>query len=143
MAVSLDFHLVFRNRCRASCRSCVCGECRGILLVVMLTIVTMKRFSHMRSYRKQELPGIISHAFIASNSRNYKSIIPCTFHGLDSLVYSESGLSSEIMNSCGPSGRELSETPTDFDRSNTGLVGSNPARGMDLCLRFSVLCCPV
>jgi len=25
---------------------------------------------------------------------------------------------------------------------NTGIVGSNPTRGMDVCLRFSVLCCP-
>jgi hypothetical protein len=29
-----------------------------------------------------------------------------------------------------------------FDRPNTGIVGSNSARGMDVCLRFSVLCCP-
>jgi len=32
---------------------------------------------------------------------------------------------------------------TDCDRSNTGIAGSNPARGMDVCLRFYVLCCPV
>jgi hypothetical protein len=32
---------------------------------------------------------------------------------------------------------------TVFDRSNTGIAGSNPARVMDLCPRFSVLCCPV
>jgi hypothetical protein len=30
-----------------------------------------------------------------------------------------------------------------FDRSNTGIVGLNPARGMDACPRFSVLCSPV
>jgi hypothetical protein len=24
-----------------------------------------------------------------------------------------------------------------------GIVGSNPAQGMDVCLRLSVLCCPV
>jgi hypothetical protein len=30
-----------------------------------------------------------------------------------------------------------------FVRSNTGIVGSNPARGTDVCPRFSVLCCPV
>jgi hypothetical protein len=32
---------------------------------------------------------------------------------------------------------------TVFDRSNTGIVGSNPDRGIDVCPRFSVLCCPV
>jgi hypothetical protein len=32
---------------------------------------------------------------------------------------------------------------TVFSRSNTGIVGSNPARGMDVYLHFSVLCCPV
>jgi hypothetical protein len=32
---------------------------------------------------------------------------------------------------------------TIFDRSNTGIVGSNPARGIDVCPRVSVLCCPV
>jgi hypothetical protein len=32
---------------------------------------------------------------------------------------------------------------TVFNRWNTGIVGSNPARGMDVCPRFSVLCCPV
>jgi hypothetical protein len=26
--------------------------------------------------------------------------------------------------------------------SNTRIVGSNPARGMDVCPRSSVLCCP-
>jgi hypothetical protein len=36
-----------------------------------------------------------------------------------------------------------SKVPTVFDRSNTGIVVSNPARGMDVCPRFSVLCCPV
>jgi hypothetical protein len=30
-----------------------------------------------------------------------------------------------------------------FDRSNTRIVGSNPARGMAVCPRFSVLCGPV
>jgi hypothetical protein len=30
-----------------------------------------------------------------------------------------------------------------FGRSKTGIVGSNPTRGMDVCPRFSVLCCPV
>jgi len=37
----------------------------------------------------------------------------------------------------------LSKARTAFDRSNTGIVGSNPARGIDVCLRFSVLFCPV
>jgi hypothetical protein len=36
-----------------------------------------------------------------------------------------------------------SKVRTIFDRSKTGIVGSNPAQGMDVCLRFSVLCCPV
>jgi hypothetical protein len=36
-----------------------------------------------------------------------------------------------------------SESRTVFDRLNIGIVGSNPARGMDVCPRFSVLCCPV
>jgi hypothetical protein len=38
---------------------------------------------------------------------------------------------------------ERSETSTVFGRSNVKIAGSNPARGMDVCLRFSVLCCPV
>jgi hypothetical protein len=38
---------------------------------------------------------------------------------------------------------ERSEASTVFGRSNVGMAGSNPARGMDVCLRFSVLCCPV
>jgi len=36
-----------------------------------------------------------------------------------------------------------SKTRTVFDRWNTGIVGSNLARGMDVWPRFSVLCCPV
>jgi hypothetical protein len=36
-----------------------------------------------------------------------------------------------------------SKSSTAFDRSNIGIAGSNPARGMDVCLCFSVLCCPV
>jgi hypothetical protein len=36
-----------------------------------------------------------------------------------------------------------SKARTVFDRSNTGIVGLNPARGMDVCSRFYVLCCPV
>jgi hypothetical protein len=35
-----------------------------------------------------------------------------------------------------------SEARTVFCRSNTGIVGSNPTQGMDVCPRFSVLCCP-
>jgi hypothetical protein len=30
-----------------------------------------------------------------------------------------------------------------FDCSDTGIVGSNSARGMNDCPRLSVLCCPV
>jgi len=40
-----------------------------------------------------------------------------------------------------PNGR--SEVRTVFGRSNTGIVGSNPIRGMDVCQRFSVSCCRV
>jgi hypothetical protein len=36
-----------------------------------------------------------------------------------------------------------SKASTVFGRSNIGIAGSNPARGMDVCLCFSVLCCPV
>jgi hypothetical protein len=36
-----------------------------------------------------------------------------------------------------------SKERTVFKRSNTVIVGSNPAQGMDVCPRFSVLCCPV
>jgi hypothetical protein len=32
----------------------------------------------------------------------------------------------------------LSKAQIVFARSNNGIVGSNPARGMDVCLRFSV-----
>jgi hypothetical protein len=38
---------------------------------------------------------------------------------------------------------ERSEASTVFDRSNVVIAGSNPVRGMDVCLRFYVLCCPV
>jgi hypothetical protein len=30
-----------------------------------------------------------------------------------------------------------------LERSDTGIVSSNPAQGMDVCPRLSVLCCPV
>jgi hypothetical protein len=36
-----------------------------------------------------------------------------------------------------------SKARTVFDPSNTGIGGSNPARGMDVSPRFCVLCCPV
>jgi hypothetical protein len=33
---------------------------------------------------------------------------------------------------------------TSQDRlTDVEIAGSNPSRGMDVCLRFSVLCCPV
>jgi hypothetical protein len=38
---------------------------------------------------------------------------------------------------------ERSKASTVFGRSNIEIAGSNPARGMDVCPRFSVLCCPV
>jgi len=37
----------------------------------------------------------------------------------------------------------LSKARMVFDRSNTGIVGSNPSRGMDEHPRFSILRCPV
>jgi hypothetical protein len=36
-----------------------------------------------------------------------------------------------------------SKARTVFGHSNTRIMGSNLARGMDVCPRFSVLCCPV
>jgi hypothetical protein len=36
-----------------------------------------------------------------------------------------------------------SKAITVFGRSNIGIAGSNPARGMDVCLCFFMLCCPV
>jgi hypothetical protein len=38
---------------------------------------------------------------------------------------------------------ERSKTSTVFGRSNIGIAGSKPARGIDVCLRLSVLCYPV
>jgi hypothetical protein len=38
---------------------------------------------------------------------------------------------------------ELSKACTVYDRLKIEIAGSNPARGMDVCLRVSVLCCPV
>jgi len=36
-----------------------------------------------------------------------------------------------------------SKASTVFGRSNIRIAGSNPARGMDVCLCLSMLCCPV
>jgi hypothetical protein len=36
-----------------------------------------------------------------------------------------------------------SKASTVFGCSNIGIAGSNSAQGMDVCLRLSVLCCPV
>jgi hypothetical protein len=36
-----------------------------------------------------------------------------------------------------------SKARTVFNHSNTGIVGSNSGRGIDVCPRFSMLCCPV
>jgi hypothetical protein len=36
-----------------------------------------------------------------------------------------------------------SKACTGYDRLNIGIAGSNPAWGMDVCPRVSVLCCPV
>jgi hypothetical protein len=38
---------------------------------------------------------------------------------------------------------EQSKACTVCNRLNIEISGSNPARGMDVCLRVSVLCCPV
>jgi hypothetical protein len=37
----------------------------------------------------------------------------------------------------------LSKARAVFNLSNTGIVGSNLTRCMDVCPRFSVLCCPM
>jgi hypothetical protein len=36
-----------------------------------------------------------------------------------------------------------SKACTVYDRLNIEIADSNPARGMDVCLRVCVLCCPV
>jgi hypothetical protein len=38
---------------------------------------------------------------------------------------------------------ERSKAYSVFGRLNIGISCSNPARSMDVCLRLSVLCCPV
>jgi hypothetical protein len=38
---------------------------------------------------------------------------------------------------------ERSKTCTVYDRLNIEIASSNPARGMDVCMHVSVLCCPV
>jgi hypothetical protein len=38
---------------------------------------------------------------------------------------------------------ELSMAGTVYDRLNIGIAGSNPAWGMNVCSRVSVLCCSV
>jgi hypothetical protein len=38
---------------------------------------------------------------------------------------------------------ERSKEGTVYDRSNIGIAASNPAWGMDVCPRVSMLCCPV
>jgi hypothetical protein len=38
---------------------------------------------------------------------------------------------------------ERSKAWTVYDRLNIGIAYSKPAWGMDVCLRVSVLCCPV
>jgi hypothetical protein len=38
---------------------------------------------------------------------------------------------------------ERSKACTIYDRSNIKIAVSNPAQGMNVCLRVSVLCCPV
>jgi hypothetical protein len=38
---------------------------------------------------------------------------------------------------------DRSKACTVYERLNIEIAGLNPARGMDMCLRVSVLCCPV
>jgi hypothetical protein len=38
---------------------------------------------------------------------------------------------------------ERSMPCTVYERANIGIAGTNPARGMDVSPRFSVLCCPL
>jgi len=49
---------------------------------------------------------------------------------------------SAVCINIGPSGCALSKARMVLDSSNTGIVGSNPARGMDIYPLFSVLCLP-
>jgi hypothetical protein len=52
-----------------------------------------------------------------------------------------SDISSIFVYITDPGGRAL--YGLGLDRFVTGIVGSNPARGMDVCLCVSVMCCPV
>jgi len=53
-------------------------------------------------------------------------------------------LSSSSSSSSRPASiAELSKATTIYDRLNIEIASSNPARGMDVCLCVSVLCCPV
>jgi hypothetical protein len=54
-----------------------------------------------------------------------------------------SDLSMENYGSKGYPGRSQSTACTVYDSLNIEIAGSNRARGMDVCLRVSVLCCPV
>jgi hypothetical protein len=49
------------------------------------------------------------------------------------------GFIALIHSTCDPSA-QLSEARTVFPRSNTGIVGSNPARGIDVFLRVFYVC---
>jgi hypothetical protein len=44
---------------------------------------------------------------------------------------------------CSVGGSTGATLPLPYFVNVVEIAGSNPARGMDVCLRFSVLCCPV
>jgi hypothetical protein len=65
------------------------------------------------------------------------------------MIFLEYGLTSNSLGSFnrlyipndGHSGRAV--WGVGLGRLVFGIVGSNPVQGMDVCLRFSLLCCPV
>jgi hypothetical protein len=68
------------------------------------------------------------------------SIIHCIFHQQLSLLFvlCITNNSFQLVSVVA-----RSKACTVFDHSNSGLMGLNPAPGMNVCLHFSVLCCPV
>jgi len=63
-------------------------------------------------------------------------------HNINCLLIRNTEIAFIFHNQTVPTASQ-SKARTVFDRLNTGIVGSNPARGMDVCPRLSVLCCPV
>jgi hypothetical protein len=67
--------------------------------------------------------------------RNPKSIVSST--NVNTLIYRLNFCELPVSTAA------RSKASTVFGRSNIGIAGSNPSRGMDVCLCFSVLSCPV